>query len=130
MLLGVHVLDARLQTVWDGVYTTAQAERGSAQYRIYCSSCHGAALQGGIDGVEQAPALRRDGFMQSRGDLGNVFEFVKASMPRDEPGTLRDVDYADILAYLLKENGFPAGSQKLPAHSAPLREIRILERPR
>jgi S-disulfanyl-L-cysteine oxidoreductase SoxD len=125
----IGVVAAQSRTVWDGVYTAAQSERGRAQYRIYCSACHGATLRGGLDGVEQAPALRRDGFMRGRGDLGNMFDFLKKSMPRDEPGTLRTTDYADILAYLLSENGFPAGAVPLPADRMLLADIRIVGRP-
>jgi mono/diheme cytochrome c family protein len=115
--------------VWEGVYTAEQAARGRAQYAIYCSSCHGDTLRGGLDGVEQAPALRRDDFMRGRGDLGNAFDFIATAMPRDEPGTLRDSDYADVLAYLLEQNGFPAGRDALPDTRTLLSTIRIVERP-
>lgn len=125
---GRTLVNAQERTVWDGVYTDAQAERGRAQYAIYCSSCHGATLRGGLDGVEQAPALRRDDFMRSRGDLGNLYDYLRKSMPRDEPGTLRDADYADLVGYLLRENGYPAGAERLPADRTALAAIRIVER--
>ena len=41
------------KTVWDGVFSTAQAERGAAAYKTACSECHGNDLAG--DGF--APAL-------------------------------------------------------------------------
>ena len=34
------------RTIWDGVYTDAQARRGEDLYRQHCSRCHGADLTG------------------------------------------------------------------------------------
>ena len=45
-------------SVWDGVYTEEQAERGQALYAKDAPSCHGAALTGGEDGAS-ARRLRR-----------------------------------------------------------------------
>ena len=39
------------RSIWDGVYTEAQAKRGEAIYFERCVRCHGPALMGGTDGA-------------------------------------------------------------------------------
>ncbi len=103
-------------TVWDGVYTAAQAARGEAVYRRHCLSCH----QADFSGTEEASALSGDAFMQAwREDtVGNLFTRVRNLMPFDEPASLGDAAYVDSVAYLLQVNGFPAGSYELTAGGA------------
>ena len=45
------------KTVWDGVYTDAQATRGKDRFAAVCTACHADDLTGGIGGV-QSPAPR------------------------------------------------------------------------
>jgi mono/diheme cytochrome c family protein len=109
-------------SVWDGVYTTPQADRGKALYGQNCASCHGAAL----DGSGQAPPLSGADFQgnwngQTAGDL---FEKIQTSMPADRPGQLSRLQNADILALLLNSNGFPAGQKELSSDAATLQKIR------
>jgi mono/diheme cytochrome c family protein len=110
-------------SVWDGVYTQAQADRGKAQYSKDCSSCHGAAL----DGTGQAPPLSGADFKgnwngQTADDL---FEKIQATMPADQPGRLTRAQNVDILAFLFSSNGFPAGPNDLPSDAAALGKIRF-----
>jgi mono/diheme cytochrome c family protein len=114
------------KTVADGVYTDAQAARGAAVYDAACASCHRADL-GGASG----PALREERF--DRGfagkDLKTLFTRTATTMPRGAPGSLGDTVYLDLVAHLLKENGFPAGSRELSADA--LEGVRVLPgRPR
>ena len=114
------------RTVADGVYTDAQAARGAAVYDAACASCHRADL-GGASG----PALREERF--DRGfagkDLKTLFTRTATTMPRGAPGSLGDTVYLDLVAHLLKENGFPAGSRELTADA--LEGVRVLPgRPR
>ena len=46
-------------------------------------------------------------------------------MPTDNPGRLSRGQYADILAYLFRLNGFPAGARELPNDDEGLKKIRI-----
>jgi hypothetical protein len=62
-------------------------------------------------------------------DLGNVFGFIKSNMPADNPSTLAPEACLDILAYVLQQNGFPAGAQDLPTNADELKNIRIVARP-
>ena len=115
--------------MWDGVYTNAQAARGRTTYAVYCSSCHLEDLSGGVEfDMTPAPALVRDGFMQGR-DLNNVFIFVKANMPADNAGMLGDAAYLDVLAYILQQNSFPAGTEELKPDAALLKSIQIAAKP-
>ncbi len=50
--------------------------------------------------------------MAKRG-VGLFFEHVKATMPADDPGTLKDAEYLEILTYLFEVNGFPSGPEEL-----------------
>jgi S-disulfanyl-L-cysteine oxidoreductase SoxD len=108
-------------SVWDGVYTQAQADRGKALYQKQCASCHGADLDGG----GTAPPLTGKDFKnnwdgQTAGDL---FEKMQTSMPADQPGRLSREQNADILAFLLSSNEFPAGTKELPTDAAVLAKI-------
>jgi S-disulfanyl-L-cysteine oxidoreductase SoxD len=111
------------KTVWDGVYTREQAQRGQPLYKQYCASCHGDNLEG----IEMAPALTGGEFLdQWAGQtMGDLFERIRATMPRDKPGRLsRDIN-ADITAYMLSFNQFPAGEAELSRDTQVLKQIRI-----
>ena len=100
------------KTVADGVYTDAQAARGATVYEASCAGCHRADL-GGATG----PALRDQRFTRQFAgkELKALFTKAATTMPRNAPGTLGDDAYLDIVAHLLKENGFPSGPQELSA---------------
>ena len=100
------------KTVADGVYTDTQATRGAVVYDGACSGCHRADL-GGATG----PSLREQRFAREFAgkDLKTLFTKIATTMPRNAPASLGDNVYLDVVAHLLKENGFPAGSQELTA---------------
>jgi quinoprotein glucose dehydrogenase len=110
------------ETVWDGAYTLAQAQRGETHYKQQCAACHGDALEG--DGqTERAKQLNR-ALPPLSGDvfkgnwngrpLSDLFDKVSKTMPRDDPGKMSRAESADVIAYMLKFNGFPAGKAELP----------------
>jgi cytochrome c len=119
--------DLPARTVWDGVYTTAEAVRGKEQYAIFCANCHADDLAGTNSGDSGAPPLKFDGFMKGS-TVGALFTKVRRSMPLDAPGTLSDAVVRDTIAYLLEQNGFPAGTTTLPETVEALGHIGI--RPR
>lgn len=97
-------------TVLEKVYTEAQAERGAALYEAKCAGCH--------EGDEpDAPPPTGAVFIERwrEAPLGFLFNFVRTNMPGDEPGTLPESDYTDVIAYLLQESGYPAGTDNLTA---------------
>jgi S-disulfanyl-L-cysteine oxidoreductase SoxD len=110
-------------SVWDGVYTQEQASRGKTLYSKECASCHGQAL----DGSGQAPPLSGADFKSNWNGqtVDDLFEKVQTSMPADQPGKLSRAENADILAFVLGNNGFPAGSKELSADAAVLQKIRF-----
>jgi len=112
------------RTVWDGVYTKAQAARGAAAYDAECGSCHG---EGGAGG-SMAPPLAGPSFSANYDGqtVAELFERNRATMPVGKEGQLERPLIADITAFMLQCNGFPAGSTDLPSETAALRQIRYL----
>jgi len=111
------------RSVWDGVYTSEQAQRGEALYTRQCARCHGAQLTGG----EAAPPLAGGEFLSNWNGLtvGDLFERVRVSMPADRPGQLTREQNADILAHILRTNQFPPGKLELEQQTEILKQIRI-----
>ncbi len=111
------------RSVWDGVYTAEQADRGQARYNELCGSCHGDTLAGG----ESAPPLAGGEFLANWNTLtvGDLFDRTRATMPQSKPGSLTRETNADIMAYVLRVNQFPPGKEALPQSSPALKEILI-----
>jgi mono/diheme cytochrome c family protein len=107
--------------VSDGVYTDAQAARGKTVYEAQCAICHSSDLagQGFASPLIDEPFKRR----WQDGTLGDLFIIVKQTMPQDKPASLGDTEYAEIVAYLLKSNRYPAGEQELGSDPAVLETI-------
>lgn len=117
-------------SVWSGVYTEQQAKRGLAFYTRECAACHGDALEGngqterGQKLERMLPPLSGDVFKGNWNGrpLSDLLDKIKKTMPRDDPGSISMNQNADILAYMLKFNGFPAGKAELPADPSLLTE--------
>jgi quinoprotein glucose dehydrogenase len=111
------------RSVWDGVYSEAQANRGQPLYIQHCASCHDETLAG----RDEAPALAGGDFLSNWTGLtlGDLFERMRTSMPLNNPGTLGRPVMTDILSYILSVNKFPAGKTDLPTATEVLRLIRI-----
>ena len=117
-------LEAADPSVWDGVYTAEQTRRGEASYLQACAGCHGTALEGG----DMTPPLVGGAFTSNWNDLtvGDLFERIRTTMPLDNPGRLSRTQTADVIAFVLKANDWPAGATELPADSPALKQIRIV----
>jgi len=96
------------KTVLDGVFSTAQAERGARVYGAECAACHEGA---DVDGPPLTGAMFLDRWREDT--LDSLFQFIKTNMPQQAPGSLSDAAYLEILAHLLSENSFKAGSGEL-----------------
>jgi S-disulfanyl-L-cysteine oxidoreductase SoxD len=116
-------LAAGSRSVWDGVYTKAQAARGQAVYAEECMRCHGENLGGG----EGGPPLAGKEFLEKWNGktAGTLFSTIRKTMPSDDPGNLSARQYSDLVAYILSVNEFPAGQKELDRETASLDEIRI-----
>jgi Cytochrome C oxidase, cbb3-type, subunit III len=106
-------------TAWDGVFTTAQAERGRGFYLANCAECHGGSLEGG-----ERQALKGDRFWADwqESTVDYMLSRISKNMPFSEDGslagTLGTATYVDIVAHILNANGFPSGARELtPASS-------------
>lgn len=105
------------RTAREGVYTTAQANRGKRIYEQECALCHGPREFAG------AAFLRRWGNMP----LGSLFVHIKNTMPQTAPGILTEAQTADVVSYVLQLNGYPTGSAELPGALDELTRIRFEE---
>ena len=119
---------AQTRTVWDGVYTDAQAERGQAAYQQSCIGCHRDDLRGD----NTAPSLVGESFTFLWGDMevGELLGRIQKVMPPDRPGSLPAETYTDIVAFILKTNEFPAGSKELGADPDRLHALITATRPK
>lgn len=104
-------VSAQPRSIQDGVYSNTQARRGGRVYRASCATCHGPGLRG----TEAGPQLLGGAFLGGwSGDpLSELLLFVRDTMPQDDPGGLSEMDYSDVLAYILQVNEFPAGDAEL-----------------
>ncbi len=100
-------------------YTAAQASQGKVVYDRSCASCHGQNLDDG----EFAPPLKGVDFRLRWGGkpLDGLFEDMSRKMPPAAPNSLGDDTYAQVLAYLIQENGVPASARVLPPDPPSLR---------
>src|SRR6202171_2837273 len=111
------------KSIWDGVYTDAQAARGKALYAENCAACHGGEQTGG----EMAPPLAGGEFMAGWDGLtvGDLFERIRISMPQNSPGSLSGQQNVDILAFIFNSNKFPAGTTEMPKEAGILKQIKF-----
>jgi mono/diheme cytochrome c family protein len=116
------------RSVWSGVYTTAQSERGQNVHRESCVSCHGSRLNGaGEPDMPPSPAIAREGFLRKwvGRNVAQLSEYVRTKMPPDTPGTLNDQETVDAIAHMFATSNIPAGDKELPSDPKALAEIVI-----
>jgi mono/diheme cytochrome c family protein len=114
-------------SVWDSVYTLAQAGRGESTYRASCASCHGDTLAG----INDAPPLAGTEFHKDfdGNSLSSLFSKISNDMPSDNPGSLTKPQVAELVAFVLKFNAYPAGAVDLPAAAESLDAIKFTPKP-
>ena len=120
---GGAVVAQNAATVNDGIYTIAQADRGHNSFNQNCAACHGANMAG----TGEAPGLVGGEFLSNWTGLsvGQLFDRIRTTMPQDTPGKLGRETYAEILAYILKENDYPVGQKDLDTRSEFLKAIKM-----
>jgi len=111
------------RTVWDSVYSANQAARGETAYAKGCARCHGAALTGG----DQATPLTGPAFLGNWNgqSLIDLQQRIKTTMPSDSIGIYDQKFITDVVAFMLKANGFPAGQAELSTENDSLKTIVI-----
>ena len=117
----------KTRSVWDGVYTAAQAERGQKAYVTSCGGCHRDDLSGGDD----EPPLRGINFTGKWQDatIAQLYDFVASNMPKSSPGSLPLGTCIDIVSFILKMNDVPAGSAELTTDFEALQRIVFTAKP-
>jgi len=92
------------------LYTNAQARAGEEKFAENCSYCHGNNMEG-----RAGPALKGRLFAPASGQyhLGDIFTVVSQNMPATQPASLPAGDYVEIMAFILENNGYPAGDTAL-----------------
>ena len=110
-------------SVNDGIYTAAQADRGKAVYAASCAGCHGDKAEGGAAG----PALSGPDFTSGYkdGSAGALLNKISQDMPSSAPGSLEAQQYADVFAYVLSVNKYPAGQVEAPKDAAALKSVKM-----
>lgn len=96
-----------------GVYTEAQAEAGEDVYEAHCETCHDTDYFDEVFRTWNGVAL------------GELFGVLAATMPQSNPGSLRDEEYLQAIAYILAEHDFPAGDRELSPYGGVLDEITV-----
>jgi polar amino acid transport system substrate-binding protein len=106
------------------LYTADQAAAGAAVYAQSCAACHGAQLEG-----VAAPALKDAAFGEMATAQGltaqSLLDVVANTMPQSDPGSLKPEEYSAVTAYILQQNGYPAGTVALATGAAGLKDAKI-----
>ena len=123
-VLAILPFQARGADVKPALYTTAQVEAGASVYQQSCAACHGASLEG-----VAAPALRGSAFGEMATAQGLTVEslmtVVSATMPQSDPGSLNPSQVNAVVAYILQQNSYPAGTTALTLNNAALKTIKV-----
>ncbi len=122
-----------MASVWDGVFTEVQASRGQAVYPGSCGTCHGRRLNGAPDDpdMRSTPPLARARFLRvwEGRSLATLFEYTRATMPENNPNSLTDQEYVDVIAYMLTVGRIPAGDDELRPDPQSLARVVIRPQP-
>jgi len=106
---------AAMRSTLKGVFTDAQAARGKDIYVGSCRECHSPQSHTGVV------------FKNSWGGkrLSDLLAYMQERMPKNNPGSLTNEEYAAVTAYILMLNGLPSGDEELPSDTEAARRIRI-----
>ena len=120
-------IDRRFLTVWSGVYSKAEAERGKQAYKELCSRCHGTDLKGGLT----APGLVGAKFFDRWRDLrlSDVVAYIQAAMPQEHNFYVPADSARAIVALMLRESGVPAGQEPISTDVKVQHNILIIREP-
>ena len=102
-------------SVKDGVFTAEQADRGRTTFDNVCSACHTVAEHTGNKFQEKWNGTT----------VADAYDLISQIMPDGNPGSLKPQEYIDVIAFFLKETGYPAGKAELPPDSAKLKTVKI-----
>ncbi len=107
-----------------GPYSEVQAARGEGLYQQHCSACHGARLQGSPAAPLTGEVFRAR-WEDGRHTLDDLYYIIRSLMPNNAPGSLSKAQYTDVVAYILKVNGYPAGAAELVPNAAAMKTVTL-----
>jgi mono/diheme cytochrome c family protein len=133
MLAGLGKSADKKISVWSGVYTAAQNERGEELYSGACAQCHGLQLNGaGQPDQPPSPAIARATFLRkwSGQTVAALFVYIHTKMPPEYPGTLTEQQSIDAVAHMFAVSKIPVGDKELPPDRDALANIVIEAQPK
>jgi mono/diheme cytochrome c family protein len=117
-------------SVWSGVYSEAQAERGQSVFLSVCARCHGPRGNGAGDPeMTAAPPVARGSFLRKwdRQTVATLLNYVRTTMPTDNPKSLSDQQYLDAITYMFMLSNMPTGDAELELDEAALTGVEITQ---
>jgi mono/diheme cytochrome c family protein len=108
----------------DELYSPAQAARGEETYQQHCSACHGVRLQGSPAAPLTGESFRAR-WEDGKHTLDDLYYIIRSLMPNNAPGSLSKAQYADVVAFILKVNNYPAGEQELVPKAAVMKAVTL-----
>jgi mono/diheme cytochrome c family protein len=114
-----HVVIATVPDLPAASFSAAQATRGEQVVDQTCSSCHQPDRFIGPNFVDAWNNRR----------VNDFYSLVRSTMPVDNPGGLKDQDYLDVVAYLLKANHATPTADSLSADTTAMRGHKIAVHP-
>lgn len=103
-------------------YSSEQAARGEDRYASDCEECHGDDLRGGLNGGPPLRGLMFEQKFANGAPASAMFLFMSTLMPPNAPGRFSEATYADLMAFILQENGFQPG-EPLPSDVDALNQL-------
>jgi len=126
LVAGRAITRAQGPSIWDGVYSQAQADKGKMVYADQCSVCHGDMAEGGPN----APSLSGNDFMVdfNGSPMSELFTRIAQTMPANDPGSLKPDEVAAVIAFVGTVNMWPAGQKDLTTDKEALKNIKITKK--
>jgi mono/diheme cytochrome c family protein len=92
------------------LFTNSEAGQGRIVFEQHCAACHGEDLRGKIGPALIGPSF---GAVRDHTTVSIMFNVIAFEMPAADPASLTKQNYADVMAYILQRNGYPAGAHPL-----------------
>lgn len=96
-------------------FLASQAARGQRVYEETCGTCHQPGQLVGQTFVDNWNNRR----------VYDFYALVRATMPLDNPGGLKEADYLDVVSFVLQANHAAPGRDSLKADTVALRGTKI-----
>lgn len=102
----------------EGIYTKAQADGAKKQFDKICADCHPFTVAAKKK-PKDLPLGEEPFFEQWTGrPLTELVTLIALTMPNDGSAVVTEEEAVDLVAYILQQNGYPAGSKPLTKETA------------